>query len=80
MTGVKQKGLPVQEASQRLTSVALGLLGQAGIRYPVKAVTCPRIEVELDRHPSAAQSIRIHHVFFKEEIETADRNEGWRQT
>src|SRR5439155_25464288 len=26
-----------------------------------------------------AQSIRIDHIFFEEEIETADRNVGWRQ-
>src|ERR1700757_5244040 len=80
MPGAKQKGLSVQEASQRLTSVVLGLLGNAGIRYAIKAVIRPRIDVKLDRHPRAAQSIRIDHVFFKEEIKTANRNVGWRQT
>ena len=40
----------MQEASQRLASVVLGLLGHAGIRYPVETVIRPRIHVELDRH------------------------------
>jgi len=71
--------LSVQESSQRLAIVVLGLLGHAGIRYPIEAVIRPRIHVKLDRHPGAAQSIRIDHVFFEEEIKTADRNEGWRQ-
>src|SRR5262249_52675577 len=71
--------LSVQEAAQRLASVMLGLLGNAGIGYPIKAVIRPRIHVKLDRHPSATQSIRISHVFFEEKIKTADRNEGWRQ-
>ena len=35
--------------------------------------------MKLDRHPRAAQSIRIAQVFFKEEIKTANRNVGWRQ-
>ena len=69
----------MQEAAQRLAIVVLGLLGNAGIRYPVEAVIRPRIHVKLDRHPGAAQSIRIDHVFFKEEIKTANRNVGWRQ-
>src|SRR5438067_94112 len=72
--------LSVQKASQRLTSVVLGLLGHAGIRYPIQAVIRPRIHVKLDRHPGAAQSIRIDHVFFEEEIKTANRNVGRRQT
>src|SRR5260370_19540914 len=71
--------LSVQKASQRLAIVVLGLLGHAGIRYPVETVIRPRIHVELDRHPGAAQSIRIDHVFFQEEIKTTDRNVGWRQ-
>src|SRR4051812_14503054 len=71
---VRDPILSVQEASQRRASIVLRLLGHAGIRYPVEAVICPRIHVELDRHPGAAQSIRIDHVFFEEEIETADRN------
>jgi len=69
----------VQEASQRLAIVVLGLLGHAGIRCPIEAVIRPRIHVKLDRHPGAAQSIRISHVFFEEQIKTADRNVGWRQ-
>ena len=35
--GVKARVLSVQEAAQRLVSVVLGLLGNAGIRYPVEA-------------------------------------------
>ena len=69
----------MQEASQRLTSVVLGLPGHAGIRRAIEAVIRPRIYVQLDWNPGAAQSIRIGQVFFKEEIETADRNVGWRQ-
>src|SRR4051794_12454744 len=72
------QGLSVQEASQRLTSVMLGLPGHAGIRRTIEAVIRPRIHVQLDRYSGAAQSIRIGQVFFKEEIETADRNVGWR--
>ena len=64
----------MQEAAQRLAIVVLGLLGNAGIRYPIEAVIRPRIHVKLDRHPRAAQSICIDHVFFKEEIKTANRN------
>lgn len=62
----------VQEASQRLASVALGLLGHAGVRHLVKAMIGPRIHVKLDRHPGAAQPVRVDHVFFEEKIETAD--------
>ena len=69
----------MQEASQRLAIVVLGLPGHAGIRCPIEAVIRPGIHVKLDRHPGAAQSIRIGHVFFEEEIKTADRNVGWRQ-
>ena len=69
----------MQEAAQRLAIVLLGLLGNAGIRYPIEAVIRPRIQVQLDWYSGAAQSIRIGQVFFKEEIETADRNVGWRQ-
>jgi len=69
----------VQEASQRLTGVVLGLPGHAGIRRAIEAVIRPRIHVQLDRYSGSAQSIRIGQVFFKEEIETADRNVGWRQ-
>jgi hypothetical protein len=72
--GAKQKGLSMQEAPQRLTRVVLGLPGRAGIRRTIKAVIRPRIRVQLDRYPGAAQSIRIGHVFFEEEIETPDRN------
>jgi hypothetical protein len=64
----------VQEATQRLASVVLGLLGNAGVRYPIEAVIRPRIHMKLDRHPGAAQSVRINQVFFKEEIKTANRN------
>ena len=60
--------LTVQEASQRFASVVLGLLGHACIRYPIEAMIRSRIYVELDRHPGAAQSIRIDHVFFEEGI------------
>src|SRR5262249_40740942 len=73
------RALSVQEAAQRLASVMLGLLSNAGIRYPIEAVIRPRIYMKLDRHPSATQSIRISHVFFQEKIKTADRNVGWRQ-
>src|SRR5215217_3871807 len=79
MAGAKQKGLSVQEASQRLTSVALGLPGHTGICRAIEAVIRPRIHVQLDRYSGAAQSIRIGQIFFEEEIETADRNVGWRQ-
>src|SRR3954447_22873766 len=79
MAGAKQKGLSMQEASQRLASVMLGLLGHTGIHRAIEAVIRPRIHVQLDRYPGAAQPIRIGQVFFKEEIETADRNVGWRQ-
>ena len=65
--------LSVQEASQCLASVVLGLLGHAGIRRTIKAVIRPRIHVQFDRYSGAAQSIRIGQVFFEEEIETADR-------
>ena len=68
--------LSMQEASQRLAIVVLGLPGHAGIRCPVEAMIRPRIHVKLDRHPGAAQSIRIGHVFLEEEIKTADRNVG----
>ena len=71
--------LSVQETTQRLAVVVLGLLGNAGIRSPIEAVIRPRIHVKLDRHPSAAQSVRIDHVFFEEEIKTANPNVGWRQ-
>jgi hypothetical protein len=71
----KAKGLSVQEASQCLASVVLSLPGHASIRRTIEAVIRPRIHVELDRHSSAAQSIRIGQIFFEEEIETADRNE-----
>src|SRR5215469_8027024 len=77
--GVKARVLSVQEAAQRLAIVVLGLLGHARSRYPIEAVIRPRIHVKLDRHPRAAQSIRIDHVFFKEEIKTSNRNADWRQ-
>ena len=64
--------LSVQEAAQRLAIVVLGLLGNAGIRYAIEAVIRPRIHVKLDRHPRADQSIRLDHVFFMEEIMTAN--------
>ena len=47
----------MQEVSQRLAIVVLGLPGHAGIRCPIEAVIRPRIHVKLDRHPGAAQSI-----------------------
>ena len=75
----KWKGLSVQEASQRLARVMLGLPGHAGIRHTIEAVISSRIQVKFDRHSGAAQSIRIGQIFFEEEIETADRNVGWRQ-
>ena len=62
----------MQEASQCLAIVVLGLLGYAGIRCPIEAVIRPRIHVKLDWDPGAAQSIRIGHVFFEEEIKTVD--------
>ena len=79
MAAPKQKGLSVQEASQCLAIVVLGLPRHAGIRRTIEAVIRPRIHMQLDRYPGAAQSIRIGQVFFKEEIETADRNVGCRQ-
>src|ERR1700733_13374831 len=75
----KWKGLSVQEASQRLARVMLGLPGHAGIRHTIEAVISSRIQVKFDRHSGAAQSIRIGQVFFEEEIETTARNVGWRQ-
>ena len=57
----------MQEAPQRLAIVVLSVLGHAGIRCPIEAMIRPRIHVKLDRHPRAAQSIRIDDVFFKEE-------------
>src|ERR1044071_3800301 len=42
---VRDPILSVQEASQRLTRVMLGLLGHSGIRRPVEAVTCPRLHM-----------------------------------
>ena len=75
----ERKALSVQEASQCLASVVLGLLGHAGIRRTIEAVIRPWIHVELDRHSGSAQSIRIGQIFFEEEIETANRNVGWRQ-
>jgi hypothetical protein len=67
----------VQEVSQRLASIVLGLPGHAGVHYTIEAVIRPRIHVELDRHSGAAQSIRIGQVFFEEEIATTDRNVGF---
>ena len=69
----------MQEAAQRLAIVVLGLLGNPGICYAIEAVIGPRIQVKLDRHPGAAQSVRIGQVFFEEKVKTADRNVGWRQ-
>src|SRR4051794_41010052 len=57
----------------------LSLPGHTGIRRTIEAVIRPRIDVQLDRYSGAAQSIRIGQIFFEEEIETADRNVGWRQ-
>jgi hypothetical protein len=51
--GVKARVPSVQEASQRLASVVLGLLGHAGIRCPIEAMIRPRIQFQLDRHPGA---------------------------
>src|SRR6516162_2465281 len=65
---ILSEGLSVQEASQRLTSVVLGLPGHAGIRRTIEPVIRPRIHVQLDWNPGSAQSIRIGQVFFKEEI------------
>jgi hypothetical protein len=64
--GVEARVLSVQEASQRLASVVLGPLGHAGIRCPIEAMIRPRIQVQLDRHPGATQSICIDQIFFKE--------------
>ena len=47
----------MQKAPQRFAIVVLGLLGDAGIRCPIEAVIRPRIHVELDVHPGAAQSL-----------------------
>src|SRR3954451_1039122 len=77
--GPGRLGLSVQETSQRLASIALGLFGHAGIRRAIEAVIRPWIYVQLDRYSGAAQSIRIGQVFFEEEIEITDRNVGWRQ-
>jgi hypothetical protein len=60
----ERRCLSVQEASQRLTSVVLGLLGHASIHCAIEPVIRPRIDMEFDRHPGAAQSIRIGQVFF----------------
>jgi hypothetical protein len=45
----------------------------------IEAVIGLQIQVKFNRHSGAAQSIRIGQVFFEEEIETTDRNVGWRQ-
>ena len=45
IAGTKQKGLSVQEASERLTSIVLGLPGHAGIRCAIETVIRPRIYV-----------------------------------
>ena len=50
-----------------------------GHSLPDRSRDTPGIHVKLDRHPGTAQAIRIGHVFFEEEIKTADRNVGWRQ-
>ena len=47
----------MQEATQRLAVVVLGLLGDAGIGSPIEAVIRPRIHVKLDRHPGAAEAV-----------------------
>jgi hypothetical protein len=69
----------VQEAPQCLARIVLGLSGHPGIRRTIEAVIRSRIQVKFDRDFGPAQSIRIGHVFFEEEIKTADRNVGWRQ-
>jgi hypothetical protein len=74
-----RKSLSMQEASQGLASIMLGLSGHSGIRYTIKAMIRSRVHMEFDRHSCTAQSIRIGQIFFQEEIETADRNIGWRQ-
>src|ERR1700729_3351165 len=66
------EGLSVQEAPQRLTRVVLGLSGHAGIRRTIKPVKRSRVQVKFDRHAGPTQSSRIGHVFFEEEIKTAD--------
>ena len=66
----------MQEAPQRLTRVVLGLSGHAGIRRTIEPVKRSRVQVKFDRHAGPAQSIRIGHVFFEEEIKTAERNVG----
>jgi len=71
--------LSVQEASQRFASVTLSLLGHAGIRCPIEPVIRPRVHVKLDWNSRTAQAFHIRHVFFEEEIKTADRYIGWRQ-
>jgi hypothetical protein len=43
---------PCRIALQRFAIVALGLLGDAGIRCLIEAVIRPRIHVKLDRHPA----------------------------
>ena len=71
--------LSVQEAPQRLARVVLGLLRYASVRRTIEAVIRPWIYVKCNRNARPAQSVRIGHVLFEEEIETADRNVGWRQ-
>src|SRR6185437_6639613 len=68
--------LSVQETPERLARVALRLLRYPGLGCPIEPVICPRIKVKLDRHPGAAQPIRVDHVFLEEEIEAADRDVG----
>ena len=53
------QGLSVQETSQRLASVVLGLSGHVCIRRTIEAEIRPRIHVQLDRYSGTAQSIRI---------------------
>ena len=71
--------LSVQEAPQRLACRAPPP-GHAGIRRAIEPVKRSRVHVKFDRHTGPAQSIRIGHVFFEEEVKAADRNVGWRQT
>jgi hypothetical protein len=63
--------LSMEEASQRLARVVLGLPGHASIHRTIEAVIRSWIYVELDRHSGAAQSIRVGQILFEKEIEAA---------
>src|SRR3954453_20359479 len=71
--------LRVQETSQRLAAVTLGLFGHLGIHCLIEAVIRAWVYVELDRHAGAAQAVRVGHALLQEAFKAATRDVGWRQ-